>query len=69
MGRYCNNQAPLRLAIYDIDPECDDIEDLDMQFLIKNRNARMRCDLCPIEIANKCDLVHCCMDPNYSGWC
>ncbi len=64
------SQAPLKLAIVDIDPECgDDLEDSDLQFLFKNRNARRRCDLCPKKIAKKCDRVHCCMDPKYSGSC
>jgi len=70
LGNGLVSQAPLRSAIVDIDPECgDDLEDSDLQFLLRNRSARRRCDLCPKKIAKRCDRVHCCMDPEYSGLC
>ena len=62
------SQAPLKLAITDIDPECGNFGDSDLQFLLGNRDAR-RCDLCPPAVAKKCDRAYCCMDFEYSGSC
>jgi len=64
------SQAPLRLVVTDLDPECgDDIEDSDLPWLLRNRSARRSCHLCPKKIAKKCDRVNCCMDPEFSGSC
>lgn len=69
VGHGFKSQAPLRLVVTEIDPECgEDLEDTDLQFLLRDRNAR-RCDLCPKKIAKKCDHVQCCMDPEFSGSC
>lgn len=69
VGHGFKSQAPLRLAVTDIDPECgDDVEDSDLSFLFRNRDAR-NCDLCPRKIAKRCDHLNCCMDPEYSGDC
>ncbi len=66
-NRGCVSQAPLKLAITDIDPDCDGF-DSDLQYIFKDRKRR-RCDRCPPKVAKKCDKEHCCMDPEYSGSC